>query len=240
MDYNLLVGKRSDAGNALRTAWRRSKTDEQEQSRRTFCCAFNYHLFLVKFMISHFHEFTWTQSERKRRIISRIKTSHWSSERASENDSPTCPRRQVFPSLLRSFILNFRISFFFLHWIHLSCLLFSYSAYLLASHRPRTEKTRFTSFIFINIHNTLYSTFSPYRFNDSSSRFSAVHAASLGVFESGWRIFGENKSKWNWRKQKSKIFFGAHVNKNLMKLMNFGFMKMISTEWNLLCINLPH
>jgi hypothetical protein len=97
---------------------------------RTICifCAFNYHLFLAKFMI-------WC-------FLLLLTEIHLQYKEASLKYKKLIrPRRQVTlcASLLLSFILNFRISFFFLNWI-LSCLLFlCFCAYLLRKQSTKGE-----------------------------------------------------------------------------------------------------
>lgn len=82
--------------------------------------------------------------------------------------APFCRWRQVF-FLHRfgffsvSFILNFRISFFFFNSILLGRVYYFLSISLIYFHR------RFTSFIFINIHKHIIFHFSAYQFTDSSS-----------------------------------------------------------------------
>lgn len=121
-----------------------------------------------------------------------------------------------------SFILNFRISFFFFNWISLR-LLIIFLFRLFTS----LKKTRFTSFIFINIHNTLYSTFSPYQFNASSFLSHEFELKNLKISS----------------KKQLEVKFVLFLTKKIQNLSCswwIWFHEMISTEWNLLCINLPH
>lgn len=123
---------------------------------RTICifCAFNYHLFLAKFMI-------WRFLLPPLKFISSIKRLHWSIRNWFGLDDKSL----LFFSHL-FLIFAYRSS----SWTEFSVVYYFSSFALIYSENSRLkQKTRFTSLIFINIHNTLYSTFSPCQFNDSSS-----------------------------------------------------------------------
>ena len=196
-----------NAGEVCKNIWQGSKTARWKRQQSGFFV----HLIITWFSWSLWFGVFFPLLK----FIFSIKTLHSSIETDSQASVSTTSHYVLFFFSHLFLIFAYRSS----SWTEFSVVFFFSSYSLIYSENSRLkQKTRFTSLIFINIHNTLYSTFSPCQFNDSSYQ-TTLFPEKKKVEESFVEI--------NRGDEKKKNSFSLLEKKKLL-VMNFAFDEVIS------------
>lgn len=163
----------------------------------------------------------------------------------SQAELSSTTSRSLFPFFSISFILNFRISFFFLHWISLAslscCWLFHtqfFFSSLIYSHRNEDKIHHLSSLLISTTH--YIPLFLQTNLMILLRRWPAA-SWRISPFENDAKSHVERSREVKFVKRMEKYLL-AMVDDEFYSFFCFVFgssHEMISTEWNLLCINLP-